>query len=332
MTAKKKSESAGQRRWGTLRRVWLATAMAWAATTGGGCGGSTGGTDPARPEQTRIAFISNRDGSREIYVMDADGANPTRVTNNALSEFSVSFSPDGSALAFDAPFGNNNGSDLYRLDVAGTGPTRALTDNASQGALQYDRYPVFSAGGKKIVFAAHGSRRNGLFLANADGTQITPVKNSDRLYVSSLALRPDGRWALFSTVGLVDAPADDLYVMRLDGTGLRLLTDSGFAASYSPDGKKIVFASGRGYSGPPLEPFSGVPDDIYVMDADGTNVKRLTDNPASDDDPVFSPDGTKILFTSRRDGNAEIYRMNADGSEQTNLTQNPAEDESPAVP
>jgi Tol biopolymer transport system component len=71
-------------------------------------------------------------------------------------------------------------------------------------------------------------------------------------------------------------------------------------------------------------------DDVYVMNADGTERTRLTTEPDMDFDPVWSPDGTQIAFRSHRDGNEEVYVMNADGSAQRNLTNNPASDYSPA--
>ncbi len=66
--------------------------------------------------------------------------------------------------------------------------------------------------------------------------------------------------------------------------------------------------------------------EIYVMNADGSGQRRLTRNAASDFAPAWSPDGRKIAFVSRRDGNCEIYVMNADGSGQRRLTRNPAYD------
>ena len=67
--------------------------------------------------------------------------------------------------------------------------------------------------------------------------------------------------------------------------------------------------------------------EIYVMNGDGSGLTDLTNNPAGDDQPAWSPDGSKILFGSDRDGNDEIYVMNADGSDPTNLTNSPAQEE-----
>ena len=88
---------------------------------------------------------------------------------------------------------------------------------------------------------------------------------------------------------------------------------------WSPDGKRIVFQSNRNNND----------SEIYVMDADGGNLQRLTYTPGNDETPIWSPDGRHILFASTRDGNYEVYLMNADGSDQRNLTNHPAHDGHP---
>lgn len=71
-------------------------------------------------------------------------------------------------------------------------------------------------------------------------------------------------------------------------------------------------------------------EDVYIVNADGSSLRRLTTDPAADFDPSWSPDGSRIAFRSGRTGEDEIYVMNSDGSSQLNLTGNPAEDFAPA--
>lgn len=89
--------------------------------------------------------------------------------------------------------------------------------------------------------------------------------------------------------------------------------------AWSPDGRKIAFCSTRGGN-----------HDIWVMDADGSNLRQLTTDPAPDYVSAWSPDGMKIAFTTLRTGDAEIFVMNADGSEQRNLTNHAEFDGDPA--
>ena len=102
--------------------------------------------------------------------------------------------------------------------------------------------------------------------------------------------------------------------MLADGSDLTDLINNqapdGGPQGWSPDGTRIAFTSARDGN-----------FEIYVIDADGTNAKRLTKNPARDRWPDWSSAGTKIAFMFNRDGNDDMYIMNADGSSQTNLTE-----------
>ena len=103
---------------------------------------------------------------------------------------------------------------------------------------------------------------------------------------------------------------------------------------------QIVFISHR--DGHFRDDIPGIPDvptsEIYVMDADGGNQRRLTNNPASDYAPSWSPDGKRIVFVSDRDGHVDangwptgdIYVMDADGGNPQNLTNNPFHDSLPS--
>jgi Tol biopolymer transport system component len=135
---------------------------------------------------------------------------------------------------------------------------------------------------------------------------------------------------------------ENIYSIAPDGTGLRRLTaDTGFDddAAWSPNGRRIAFASNRAHPANACEALSPNCDyDIYVMNAYGTNVKRLTVSPGSDREPYWSPDGKQIVFASTRDDpsptasryNANLYVMNADGSGQTRITNDPGVDSQPA--
>jgi TolB protein len=124
---------------------------------------------------------------------------------------------------------------------------------------------------------------------------------------------PDGKAIVFSAE--VGTGKGDIYEMRADGSRRRDLTNSPDAndasPAVSPDGRTIAFESERGGN-----------VDIYLMDRDGRNVRRLTTDPAEDRSPAWSPDGSRIVFASgrdRRDG-ADLYSMKADGGDVQRLT------------
>lgn len=122
-----------------------------------------------------------------------------------------------------------------------------------------------------------------------------------------------------------------LWTANLDGTGLVSLVPGNNSqtgdAAWSPfGGEKIVFTSNQ--FGVPAT--YGPTTDIFVVNADGSGLIRLTTTTSYQTQPSWSPDGSKIVFTSYRDGDANIYVMNADGSGQTQLTSTTAHDEWPS--
>jgi len=129
----------------------------------------------------------------------------------------------------------------------------------------------------------------------------------------------------------------EIYLMNADGSTQVRLTDNAaddMTPDWSPDGKSLVFASDRDDPNP-VKCFPNCAYEIYIMDVDRAeqgldDQRRLTNSPASDYHPTWSPDGTQIAFTSERDGNQEIYVMEADGSHPRRLTDNPAGDMRPS--
>ena len=245
----------------------------------------------------RLAFKTAQFGSNQLAVINADGSGETLLTRTfRFSEGQPAWSPDGTKLLYrrtpENPLVQN--ADTWVLDVAGsaTDPTQPVTESVLQRTGD-ERYPSYSPDGTQIVF------RGDLDLAEPSGDE-------------------------------------ELYVMNADGTNVRQLTSNGdfdSAPAWSPDGRKIAFekaAAGTFVPGVPDEPGKEAEEkDIYVMRADGTHVGRLTNSPGLDEGPVWSPDATKIAFSSDRDSQQEIYVMDADGSDPRRLTDNPARDESP---
>ena len=162
-------------------------------------------------------------------------------------------------------------------------------------------------------------------LTNNPGNDLSPSWSPDgkRIAFTSFRRDRDGNLKHF-----------DIYVMDADGKNQQTLTnnpDDDQYPSWSPDGKRIVFSSKR--DGHFMGDF-GITDEIYVMDADGGNQQRLTENRQYDWHPVWSPNGKRIAFYSDRKGdleNYEIYVMDADGGNLQNLTNNNrADDSSPS--
>jgi WD40 repeat protein/PKD repeat protein len=265
-------------------------------------------SEVAGPLEGTIAFHSNRDGDFDIYVMNANGANVTNVTNTSDQEFDPIWSPDGQRVAFGKCAGGCEVffSEVWAIKTDGSGLEQLTQGGGFPGAWSPD--------GTRIAFVSARDGDDEVFTMNADGSEVTQVTHNDGIRDFPTAWSPDGQQILFQS----DRDGDEeLYVMSVDGSGVTRLTnspgrDEGDRAGWSPDGTRIVFSSDR----------DGGRLHVFVMNADGGGVTQLTSGDFVDDDPVWSPDGQHIAFHSTRDGDEEIFVMNADGSGVTQLTFN----------
>ena len=192
---------------------------------------------------------------------------------------------------------------------------------------------AFACGGSsdQIAFISERDDVYEIFVMDADGTNVRQLNNVSQLTTNyyatpELSWSPDGEQIAFTT------EHDDVYeifVMDADGTNVRQLTTKSLAhfdPAWSPDGKQIAFG-GRsiGVTGKPYGD-----GEIFVMDADGTNVRQLTTNSQPDSNPAWSPDGKQIAFTRRPYSDLEIFVMDADGTNVRQLTSNDYGDYDPA--
>jgi Tol biopolymer transport system component len=258
----------------------------------------------------KIAFLESEDDERRaIHVINPNGTGHTRLTSNQANNVSLAWSPDGGKIAFESDGdGRDNSYDIYIINADGSGRRQLTTGGTA--------LPAWSPDGTRIAFV------NGeVYTVNPDGTGLTRISRTE--VSSDPAWSPDGRQIVF--VGLADGHRE-IFKVNADGTGQTRLTTTahsgGFNLDYrgptfSPDGTKIAFESNRETHCQRVECGR-----IYAMNADGSELKLLTNDTGGSYAPEWSPDGTRIAFFSHRDGNYELYRINADGTGETRLTNN----------
>lgn len=209
---------------------------------------------------SKIAFAQKFDGSLEIFVMNADGSGQTRLTNHIADDEEPSFSPDATKIAFRST--RDVTPQIWVMDANGANPQNLSNTNTN------DEAPQWSPDGTKILFHRTDAGSSGIYVMNADGSGQVPVETGG----TSASWSPDG-----SKIVIGGGP---IIVMNSDFTDSHAITDTvgGYGPQWSPDGTRITFASARDGNA-----------QIYAMDADGSNVVRLTNTTAMEDLPNWQP-------------------------------------------
>ncbi len=301
-----------------------------------GCSSSTDSIAPSHdaPLATTKAKIlwqqCDPDSSHpcDIWIMNEDGSGAENLTPNTstIFDFDVQWSPDHKKILFASDRSGN--PDIWLMNADGSDPVQ-LTNDA-----QSETYATFTPDGNKIVFsrAAIPEGKRKLHIMNADGSNVVRLRATTEVGEEEEAtVSPDGTKILFDddfTTATDGSGTFKLYTININGSNLQSITPAGACGgagienrypSWSPDGSQIVFGCrATGFS------------ELYVMDADGSNVVQLTDNPGFiNSDPSWSSDGKTIIFATTRDGSAEIYSMKPDGTHQKRLTSNSIFDAGP---
>ena len=299
------------------RRVrFLVTSLVLALGVGGACTTNepTAATivDRGTPKGT-IAFHSDPEGDSGLYAMAADGSDFRLLSGTLRGHPFSRWSPDRSQLAFLSA-SEGTGS-LYVVGADGRNEFR-VTD-APLGAFDW------APDGRSLVIEGEGG---GVWVVEA-------VKDSNPFQLSETGfaprISPDGKSIVFFD-GTEET--SQIYRMPLDAatppTQLTQLSGTNVLAAWSPDSSRIAFISN-----------SDGNSELYVVGADGSELVRLTNDPAPDEAFQWSPDGSKILYTSYRDGadplslgigNAEVFLVDLATQETRNLTLNDAWDGDPS--
>jgi TolB protein len=228
----------------------------------------------------------------------------------------VAWSPDGTQVAFDPNYGCGSISEIYVADVDGRS-VHSLTSNSN---LSSNSFGAWSPDGSQIAFTSnreHDHTNFDVFVMDADGSNLRNLTSSSTNEYF-LAWSPNGAQIMFDF--LREDHYSDLFLIAADGSNLRKITDDNVhsqfvSASWSPDGTQIALQSYQ---------VGGRSPEIFLMDANGSHLRNLTNQRADEIFWGWSSNGGQIMFASNRDDGLvyDIYVMDVGSSTAQNTTPN----------
>jgi Tol biopolymer transport system component len=243
----------------------------------------------------RIAFKSD---PNNIWTINPDGSGALQLTTGTLENEEPHWSADGSKIVFTRSGADvNSNQDIWSMNADGTNQVRL---NLSTGS-GFTENPSWSPDGTKIIFTKAVDASNGheeLWTANADGSGQVQVTNDANHKSSEAVYSPNGTKIAFQL---------EPFSVALGATAET--QDHSTTVSSAGVTGQVICNGGTGGG------------EIWVMDANGTNPVQVTDNPGCfDENPNWSPDGTKIAFTSNQTGRDQVWVVNPNGTNPTQLT------------
>jgi len=254
---------------------------------------------------TKIYFVSNRTGHKEIWVMDPDGSNQRQISRfNSLS-IMPAVSPDGTKIAFTSFARGNPAIFILSTDTGRRLPF--YNQVASMNAT-----PDFTPDGKQLLYSSTASGRAQIYSANIDGSNLRRISNTSALEVEPKVNPKTGTDLVF--VSGRSGP-QQIYRMNMDGADVQRLSNGEGEASnpcWHPNGQIMAFAWTRGFATGNFN--------IFVMDVASRNFNQLTYGAGRNENPTWAPDGRRLAFMSTRSGSEQIWTMLADGTQLKQLT------------
>lgn len=249
--------------------------------------------------QTRILFVQENGGAKEIYMMDYDGARTRKVTGNGSINISPEWWPDGSGIVYTSyKHGEPN---LYSLNIGGNEEKITSGMGVNVGA-------AFSPDGRKLAFMGNEKGNPDIYITDTRGknlSRMTQLKSVE----ASPAWSPDGRRIAFVS-DRYGQP--QIFVMNVDGSDVQRVTYDGTyntSPAWSPTGDLIAYTSRIGSH------FG-----IVLVNPDTLESRPLVGEAGNNEDPSWSPDGRYLCFTSDRTGTYQIYLVDRDGRRETRVT------------
>ena len=293
----------------------------------------------SKASSSKLVFESTRGGGYDLFTMNSDGSELTKITDSRGMNKFPSWSPDGSKIVFMSNRIKDSTYDIFTINADGSQLTRITAFRGWNG------HPDWSPDGKRIIFDSAYQGDFEIYSMNPDGTDVINLTQHEG-WDNRPQWSPDGTKIAFVT------KRDDnfeIYIMNADGSNQVNLTnhpERDDMPHWSPDGTKIAFVSNRDQIPEKLDPYIAefrrqyeekneaikVDDrnvDVFIMNADGSNQVNLTNNPENDTTPTWSPDGTRIAFVSFREGKRDIFTIATDGSDIQKLTDDKQMDEAP---
>lgn len=249
---------------------------------------------------SKIVFISNRDGNDELYMMDYDGHNQTRVTFNKKQDYMPAWSADRKKIAYTSY--RNNRAGLYILNPF----EGEITEVVSKGT---NFAPTFSPDGKKLAFCSTLEEGNPeIYVATSEGKKIKRL-TFNKAIDTAPSWSPTSREIAFTSDR---GGTPQIYIMDAEGSNIRRISFGGNyhdAPAWSPAGGIIAYVSRVDQI-----------FDIYALNLRTEQVVKLTESNARNETPSWSPDGRHLVFSSNITGTIQLYTIDYDGSNLRRLT------------
>jgi TolB protein len=258
------------------------------------------------PDGHRIAFLSNKNGTDDLYVINADGSKELQLTHTAEHESISGWTRDGKQLIFSVF--KNNTSSIFAIDSEGK--------NQHLIGTVPGRSPVISPDGTQVIYATGSWTEMALFVSTLDGKEQRQL-NDGKSIAWNVHWAPDGKRFAFTGRGEKEIA---VFVANADGSNNRQLSrvpmDEGAAQwpVWSNDGKRLAIqVSSRSHKDSAH---------IWLVDVASGESRKLAEHAEDylDETPFWFPDGKRLAFQSNRSGRMEVWIMNADGRNPRQVT------------